>query len=290
MSRTREIVILLLVVLWAVPAFAQRVAVAGDSWSDAYRANDNRCKGTFAAVSLNWVEHLERNNMDFGVWGSYPEPRRIDYAYNYARSGAVSADVNTKGQAAGVASQAPDVAILFVGSNDIDVARKQRAREIYYGTITAASRAAFINGIVNAHLTAMQTMQSTGAKGWMVTLFESPRPSASYQDPVGLARIAAVAQEINTRLVQGAVAGGYGMIDAEGFYVWLTARGSLQPDGTLLVAGRTITRTASCNPRSIMFPDGHPGTVFQGLWGTYIAEIVGVPVLTDEAIVAAAGL
>ena len=290
--RNRIATLAILFSLVTIPAFAQRVGVAGASDSDAYRANDNRCRGTYAATSLNWVEILVRTRaVDFGPWGSFSEPRRIDYAQNWARSGAVSADANSKGQAAGVASQSPDVAILFIGANDIDPRLKQRAREIYYGTITASALAAWQTGIVNAHLLAMQTMMSSGAQGWMATMPSQPRPSAGYQDPVGLARIAAAVAAINVRLVQGAVTYGYGLIDLDGFSTWLVARGTMQIDGTLIVAGRTITRTGSCEPHSLLFPDGHPGTVAHGLLATYFAEITGIAApLSDEEIVAAAGL
>ena len=79
--------------------------VMGDSSSDEYRAEDNR-GGAYAATTRNWVELLARyRGLDFGAWATRAEPRRADYEYNWARSGARAAELIAQGQAAGLAQQ-----------------------------------------------------------------------------------------------------------------------------------------------------------------------------------------
>lgn len=60
---------LLTFLLAVFPAFAQ-VGVIGDSFSDEYRAEDNR-GGAYAATTLNWVELLARyRGVNLGAWGT----------------------------------------------------------------------------------------------------------------------------------------------------------------------------------------------------------------------------
>jgi hypothetical protein len=277
-------------------AYAQSVAVAGDSQSDAYRANDARCRNTvWANTTLNWVEQIARYRagvVSLGSWGTFSEPRRTDYSQNWARSGAVSTDVNTKGQASGVAAQHTDAAILWVGPNDIDPANKQRAREVYYGTISPSTYTSWVNGIVNAQRLSARTMKTGGAVVWVATLAPSSRPRPGYTDPAGLARLTQAARDIAAGVRNGAPIDGYQVIDFEfGFMPWLVARGTAQPDGTWRVNGRSVAMTASCAPTSAMLPDGHSGSVFNGLWAAYILQVTGLATpFTDAEIAAASGL
>lgn len=105
--------------------------VLGDSSVDAYRGTDNR-GGAYAAFTLNAVELLHRlrpTDFDLGAWGSYAEPRRTDYARNWARSGAEIPDLVDQGQTAGLVAQAGagqvDCAYIRIGTNDFS----------YYGTL-----------------------------------------------------------------------------------------------------------------------------------------------------------
>ena len=293
----RTIATALLLSVLAVPASAQRVAVAGDSATDEFRGTDNRC-GTsiYRDTTKNWLELLvDLRHLDVGIWGTYSEPRRRGYSQNWARSGAVSADVNSRGQAVGVASQSPDVALLMVGSNDINPAYKDYPRRLYYNTLSASSRAYWINQIVSAHTRAITTMRSTGATAWMATIGKYPQPHPSYQNPAGLARIALAVSEMNAKLVAAAPVYGYSVLDLNAFETWLMARGTatapLLSGQPLLVGGRTIVLGASCNPVNLLLNDGHGGTVLNGLLASYIAEVTGITTpLSDAEIVAAAGL
>ena len=59
------------------------VGIIGDSLSDEYRGDDSRGL-TYASTTLNWVEQLQKfRNFNFGEWGSWGEPRRTGFAYNW---------------------------------------------------------------------------------------------------------------------------------------------------------------------------------------------------------------
>src|SRR5688572_10558042 len=113
--------------------------VMGDSNTDEYRADDNR-GGFYAATTLNWVEQLvARRRLQFGPWGSWGEPRRTGFKYNWARSGVTAESMIRSAQHLGLAQQvaAGEVgyAIIFVGSNDFHV-WNGTYQEIYDGSLS----------------------------------------------------------------------------------------------------------------------------------------------------------
>ena len=68
----------------------QGIGIMGDLFYDEYQADDQR-GGDFHAVTFNLVEILERTrDFNLGPWGTWGEPRRTGYEYNWARSGATS--------------------------------------------------------------------------------------------------------------------------------------------------------------------------------------------------------
>lgn len=63
------------------------LGVMGDSYSDEYRAGDNRAgtsySGKYAATTLNWLELLVKyRGISAGKWGTWGVPRRTGYEYN----------------------------------------------------------------------------------------------------------------------------------------------------------------------------------------------------------------
>ncbi len=98
------------------------VGVIGDSYADEYAFYPpNR------ASARNFVEQLaEDRALNFGAYdavNSRPEPRNAGFAFDWARSGATSADVIAQGQHTGLAAQAAagevSHALVFVGGNDL---------------------------------------------------------------------------------------------------------------------------------------------------------------------------
>src|SRR5688572_25679629 len=101
------------------------LGIMGDSNTDEYRANDNR-GGSYAATTLNWLEQLvAKRGVQAGSWGTWGEPRRSGYKYNWARSGATAGSMIANGQHTGLAQQitAGEVqyVIIYVGINDFHI-------------------------------------------------------------------------------------------------------------------------------------------------------------------------
>ena len=118
---------LLAIAMIALPASSApggdgiRIGVIGDSYSDEYQFYSPHRN-----ASRGWVEILAATGRaDFGEFrsSSRGEPRNQGYAANWARSGATSGDMIASGQHAGLASQAAsgevEIAVVFVGGNDV---------------------------------------------------------------------------------------------------------------------------------------------------------------------------
>src|SRR5262245_53914065 len=87
------------------PAVTAGIGILGDSFSDEYQADDAR-GGLYSKTTLNWVEQLAlTRGLNFGKWGTWGEPRRTGYEYNWARSGATADSMITSGQHTGLAKQ-----------------------------------------------------------------------------------------------------------------------------------------------------------------------------------------
>lgn len=98
-----------------------KIGVIGDSYSDEYQFYSPH-----RDAARGWVEILgATGRADFGEFrtSSRGEPRNQGYATNWARSGATSDDLIASGQHAGLASQAAsgevEIAVVFVGGNDV---------------------------------------------------------------------------------------------------------------------------------------------------------------------------
>src|SRR4051812_22111281 len=72
-------------VVTPAPLQIKGIAVIGDSQSDEYRGDDKRGMN-YESTTLNWVEILSaKRKINFGEWGTYEEPRRTGFMYNFAR-------------------------------------------------------------------------------------------------------------------------------------------------------------------------------------------------------------
>lgn len=182
-----------------------RVGVLGDSATDEYRGTDNR-GGSFAAVTRNWLEQLQLVNIFRpGTWGSYGEPRRTGYRYNFARSAAQANDLQEQGQATGLATEisallgtsdpADDIGavIIWIGANDFAPYAGGRYVEIYQGTLagqaltdwiaTVTGYISWAAGVIRAADPNMRLLIAT-----IPDVNNSPA-TAGYTDPVGRQRV-----------------------------------------------------------------------------------------------------
>lgn len=173
-----------------------RWAVLGDSNSEAYGGAPQRGAGTpYASVVLNWTELIARpqpgqarvpaynRDIDLGTWGTWGEPRRTDFARNWARSGAVAQGV-IDSQLPGVVSQiqAGDVTHVAIQTpqNDWHLLNNPVVAAIYDspdGGVTTSTGVS-VAGLVSAYVGRVQTcidgVLDAGAVGVVVLTVSDP--------------------------------------------------------------------------------------------------------------------
>lgn len=120
MRTSRTCLFLAMILCPVIPAQAGGIGVLGDSYSDEYQFYPPH-----RSTARSWVEILAATRgLNFGEFRktSWGEPRNQGFAYNWARSGATSADMIASGQHTGLAAQAArgevSIAVIFVGGND----------------------------------------------------------------------------------------------------------------------------------------------------------------------------
>jgi phospholipase/lecithinase/hemolysin len=112
------------VLLWMINcasiAQAVGIGVVGDSYSDEYEFYP-----LDRGIARNWVEFLAATRgLDFGSVSTAGrgEPRNQGFAFNWARSGATTDDLEKTGQVPGVIEQIRqgdvDLVVMFIGGND----------------------------------------------------------------------------------------------------------------------------------------------------------------------------
>ena len=265
----------------------------GDSNTDEYRADDGR-GGVYASTTLNWLEQLVRyRGVNAGAWGSYSEPRRSGYAYNWSRSGAVSCDIPA--QASGLASQSVTDAIIYVGTNDFHTWNSTYS-QVYSGALSDAQVAAKVSSIVGCITSAVNTLQAAGNPRIVLANIGDPGTSASFiaQFPSasGRQRVTNAIQAVNTQLAALASARGLTIVNIYGLPVTLAPR--FNANGTISVGGELIDAiNRGDEPHHMQLGDsvGHLGTVVNGLLANvFIDAMGGITPFTDAEILQAAGI
>ncbi len=247
------------------------IAVMGDSDSDEYRADDNR-GGEYAATTFNWVEQLAlRRGLNFGCWGTWPEPRRTGFEFNWARSGATAESLLSGGQHTGVASQvaAGKVTLVFlhVGSNDF---LRGHYEEIYDGRLSErALDSKVVNFIANI-TTAIDTVLDAGPVSVVLTDVQDPSASPfvarKYPDAAGRQRVADAIAVVNTGLAS--MAAQRGAILVESNKIAEAGMSRISKTGKLSIGGKLVDVVNRGNsPLHFQLDDnaGHAGTIASGL-------------------------
>ncbi|MEZ4642081.1 MAG: GDSL-type esterase/lipase family protein [Chloroflexota bacterium] len=281
------------------------IGVIGDSNSDEYRADDNR-GGEYAAVTLNWIEQLAvSRGLNFGEWGTWDEPRRTGYAYNWSRSGANVHTMLSDGQVDGLAAQiaAGEVAyaIIYIGTNDFSPANGNYA-QIYDGSMSDEDVAWKVNRFVADVETAVSTLQAAGdvhiILGNVADPGVLPGISTLFPKEDGRQRVTDTVNALNASLANLATAHDITFVDLQQFALDLATK--IDADGYLILDGTQINMTeGGNNPIYMRLGDnrGHPGTVISGLLANALVitplnqlDGVNIPLLTDTEILANAGL
>ncbi len=252
------------------------LGILGDSASDEYRADDNR-GGAYAETTLNWMELLVRQRgIDAGPWGGRSEPRRSGYAYNWARSGAVAADLIDTGQATGLAAQVAagnvSTVVIMVGANDFAIWNGTYS-QVYSGTVSGLALTEKVDGIVDSLRQAVEALQAAGpARIFIATLSDRgsvPVFQQTFPDAAKRQRVTDAIVRVNDGIRQLALDRGVVVVD---FYTYgSTLLPRFDANGNLDVGGELISFAESGDePHHLLLADNdHAGTVASGLIANY---------------------
>ena len=281
------------------------IGIMGDSNSDEYRADDNR-GGAYAATTLNWVEQLYKSrSLNFGRWGTWGEPRRTGFEYNWARSGATAQSLIDMNQHTGLAQQVAaglvSHVILYIGTNDFHL-NNGTYEEIYDGSLAGAALQAKIDAIIENMTLAVDTILAAGQVKMLVVTIGDPgmTPAALQQfpDPQKRQRVTDAIAATNNSIELMAQARDCPVVDLGEFTDSILSR--IDENGNLLVGDELIQFLERGNePHHMQLDDssGHPGTVASGLLANWLLVdpfnqyyAAGIAPLSDQEILVNAGI
>jgi len=282
------------------------LGVVGDSLSDEYSEDDY-------SYARNWVEQLaEAGIADLGRtaaeagssdWG---DTRRSGYEYNWALSGAETADLAD--QVAGLVPLVPGEGIThiasLIGANDFDPAPGGNYGEIYNDNLSEAEIEAAIDAGLATATSAMQSLKATGAKvvwGNVPDYGIAPGTQFFYTDPVKREKVTAVIREVNDRLADVALAEGIPLVDVFGLTKVVFGEND-NPNETLLLGNvelglLEVDTLTNSNPTAAFVHDGiHVHTTTQGALASLFMEAFNIgygdsiPLFSEEEILTHAGI
>ena len=281
------------------------LGVLGDSNSDEYHADDQR-GGEFAAQTFNWVELVVNlRELNLGPWGTWDEPRRTGYEYNWSRSGATVHDAIVSGQHTGLAEQVAkgevSHVIIWIGVNDFGI-WNGKYQEIYDGTLSEEALQTKIDAISADVALAVDTILEAGEVNLLLVpiseRLDSPDIVQQFPDEAGRRRVNEAIRAVNIRLMDVASTRDIAIVDTLALTQGLLQR--LDNTGMLQIGNEQIDVFSKGNePHYGRLDDssGHPGTVVSGIVANEIVirpldEQFGanIPLLTDDEILQSAGL
>ena len=313
--------ILLLIVLAAIfffrfmsaeietPAGVVPLAVLGDSDSHAYQdtilipLTSGKRGGKFRATTLQWTEVLDKlrstqiNQGAWGVWGAPIKiaetldwlglggraPRKLDFRYNFAVSGAECADLMT-----GYYRQAPrllaemnrapaqwrrGVVMIQIGVNTIG---QNESLDRYAKSGVTPQIRAEILACVESHREAISLIAASYPQThFMVAgIFDNANMASNFErwiTPAELANIAAALDIFDAGLRSLCAANpNITFIDARSWFRdhWGSrdAHGKPAYNSVNLGGAASVTNTRGDNPRNAVLSDDHGGVVYNALW------------------------
>lgn len=269
------------------------VGVLGDSYSDEYRFYPPH-----RARARNWVEiAAETRGVDFGPFSGEDRgtPRHAGYAYNWARSGATTADAIAEGQHTGLAAQVArgEVGLVwvFLGGNDfLEALRSSDAEaELSLAADRAIANLETILGTLRGADRSVPILVAT-----VPDVMELPELAGDLQSGVmsrsrATAATAAV-RRFNERV--RSIPARDGRVFVVDLFLSQQVARMVAPDA-MRVAGRRVSREVAGDEYECLFlADGrHAGTVAQAMIARLFLATVnkhldaGIRPLTDEEII-----
>jgi hypothetical protein len=252
--------------------------IMGDSNSDEYQADDHR-GGDYAGTTLGWVEQLvKQRGLNFGPWGTWEEPRRTGYEYNWARSGATAESLIIAGQHTGLARQVAEGKVsyvfLWISNNDFHFTNGTY-KEIYDGSLSDELLQKKIESIVSNITLAVDTVLAAGPVDMvMVNMRDigiAPLVQEQFPDAAGRQRVTSAIQSINQQLDAMAAERHIKIVKADDFTRSLLVRTDKR--GHLSMENELINMLSIGNePHNgrLEDPAGHAGTVVSGLTANFL--------------------
>jgi hypothetical protein len=239
------------------------LGIAGDSLSDEYAVE------TYS-YARNWNELLaDERGVDLGPIGDYGEPRRMGYAYNWARAGATSQTLLDDEQHTELAAQINaglvSHAVLSIGPNDFfpdfGSAYFNIAAEIW----TPQQIQAYSDQVVANIETALATLAATDVLLVMSNIADYGVATLTRQAATAeqRERVTVVIDAINVRLEDMASTYGVPLVDINGVSRFFFGPNHA-PIDSWEIGGVAITNTAGVGPTNAFVDDDiHPHTVVQ---------------------------
>ena len=281
--------------------------VLGDSNSDEYRADDDRGSEPWRETTLNFVELLARHRgLDFGPWGTRPEPRRTGYAYNWARTSATAASMISSGQHTGLAAQIRSsevsYAFIWIGTNDFAPGESTpySYEDIYSGAVQGDELIAFLDTFVDHMRTAADTLLEAQptllVMANMPDYGELPRIVATFPDPTGRQRFSDAMDYVNERLQALADSHENAVLMTHDNWIDSYAEASAQPFWEIAGVQVDMVNTGDA-PTHFLLSDAHLGTIANGVMANLLflpafndVGELGIGSFSDEEVVTNAGL
>lgn len=302
------------VLVWgSASAHAQTVGAMGDSLSDEY------AEGSYS-YAMNWVQQLAQfRGVDFGPTaaqagapgGTWGEPRRTQYAQNWARSGADSSSLLADGQHTGLASQIVpmevEYVLLAIGANDFaPIPFISPYQFIYSGIWSEAQIQNHINNIAARIQTAMDTVLAAGDARFIVANVPdygvTPIAMSFFPNATNREKVTAVISQLNDMIEAMAEEREIVLLDIEALATAIFGtnhnRNTTLAIGNVSIFLQQSDTSSNTNPQAGFVHDNiHPHTTLQGLFANAImtamntgSEGADLTLFSEAEILAHAGL
>ena len=296
-----------IVPLFNADAALTKLGAMGDSLTDEYWDDG---VSTYAS---NWVSQVVAfRGIDFGPTaaqagvGTWGEPRRLGYKFNWARGGATSSTLLTQGQHTGCAGQflsdGVSYAVLAIGPNDFNPFSSAAYPNIYNNAWSASQIQTYVSQSVSNIETALVTVRNAGVSVALANVIDpglTPSAVAAYTSASSRDRVTAAIQSLNSGVKNLAQKYQVPLMDWCGL-----ASAVLGPNtnlhATLKVGNVAINLRGSdsgSTPTNAFVSDGfHPNTVVQGLFANLVLQAftsgygANTPLFSEQELLNHAGI
>ncbi len=281
---------------------ALRLGILGDSSSDEFRGDDDR-GGAYASTTRNWLELLVRyRGVDAGAWGNRPPPRRQGYEFNWALSGATTAEAISATAVDGLERQVTNdklsAVVVMVGANDFAIWNGTYGR-IYSGDLAGEALRRSNAAIVERIRMAVEAIFRAGTpKIFVATLLDRsdlPRFQAEFPDASRRRRVSDSIAEINADI--RSLADTHRIFLVDQYAVSQRVMERLDKGGHLVIGGIAFDAASPGDePHHLQLGDDeHLGTVGSGMLANLITDAfrgagICIAAFTDAEILANAGI